>query len=152
VVAERYGLTPAELMEMNCNRCHQRQGEVAGMPLLNDAKAQVAQRRCNRCHVVNGEGKTFAPDLTREGDKHPSRLSFPDGWPHERTALRWHVEHLLDPESTSPGSTMQKFRLTRREATALALLVLSWREPALPAGWIPPPVPPLPTPPPRPGR
>ena len=135
--AEQYGLTRAELMERNCNMCHQHQAEVQGMPLLNEAKQIVVKRRCARCHRIHGEGATRAPDLTREGDKHPSQFHFPEGWFKQRTALQWHIDHFLDPQAMSPNSMMPKYRITDREAAALSLLVLSWRDLALPPRWTP---------------
>jgi cytochrome c2 len=161
-LAERYGVERRHLMEMRCNVCHQHQGAVKGMELLNEAKLRVAGwegaegdhgpgvaiiRPCISCHIVGGAGeKSTGPDLTRAGEKHPSQFHFPDDWASERTALGWHVQHLLDPESTSPGSLMKKYGLTDRQATGLALLVLSWREVGLLPRWIPAPRPALPKP------
>lgn len=135
--AARVGITRAELMEFRCNRCHQEAAEVAGMPLLNEAKALVVRLKCVRCHTIHGEGGTRAPDLTRVGEKHPTQLHFPPGWAKERTALAWHVAHFLKPESMTPNSEMPPHGLSQRQATALALLVLSWQRLDLPAAWTP---------------
>ena len=137
VRAERYGISRAELMEMRCNACHQEQARVEGMPFLNEAKLLVAKLKCDRCHTFQGGGATRAPDLSREGEKHPSQFHFPDGWRGPRTALAWHVEHLLDPQAVTPNSEMPKHALTRRQATAIALLVMSWRRNTLPRAWVP---------------
>lgn len=131
------GLTRSELMEVRCNACHQHEAQVAGMPLLNKAKELVTRLKCARCHAIHGEGGTQAPDLTRVGEKHPSQLHFPDDWTGQRTALSWHIEHFLDPAALSPNSEMTKYPLDRKQATALALLVLSWRQLGLPAKWTP---------------
>ncbi len=137
--ARTYGLTASDLLEMRCNVCHRRDTKVEGMPLLDAAKAEVAKRRCVRCHVLDGEGGTRGPDLTYEGDKHPTRYDLPESLVGTRSALRWHVEHFLDPKRMSPGTEMPKFTLTDRQAAGLALLVLSWRRPRLPASWLPSP-------------
>jgi hypothetical protein len=137
-LARHYGLTRAELMEMRCNQCHRGDREVAGMPLLTEAKAFVAARKCSRCHVVDGVGGSVGPDLTSIGDKPAEHYHFPAGWSQARTALRWHQAHFLEPEAVVPGTRMPKFTITERQATALGLLALSWRRLTLPPAWIPP--------------
>jgi cytochrome c2 len=110
------------------------------MPLLDEAKALVASKRCRSCHSVEGRGGTKGPDLALVGDASPEHLRFPAGWTRPRTALAWHVAHLLDPKSTSPGSEMEvPGGLTEREATALALLVRSWTSFLPPPGLTPKP-------------
>lgn len=135
--AKAYGLTRADLMELRCANCHQGYEPVAGMPLLNAAKERAFD--CITCHRLPGleSDKSSAPDLSREGEKHPSMYIFPSGFQGERSALSWHIEHLLDPKAMTPGSAMPKFGLTSREAAGLALLVMSWRRPVLPAAWTP---------------
>ena len=135
--AESYGLTRAELMELRCAICHQTIEAVDGMPLLNAAKEKVFDCiDCHRLPELENE-KPSAPDLTREGEKHPSEYVFPEGYTGERTALHWQIEHLLDPKRMSPGSAMPKFGFSRKDAAGLALLVLSWRRQALPPAWTP---------------
>ena len=147
--AKPYGLTAAQMLEMRCNACHMHAAEVEGMPVLNQAKAFVAKRnRCARCHTIFGEGGTKGPDLSREGEKHPTQYTFPKSWSKPRTAMRWHIQHFLEPGAVVPDSTMATFILTEQEAAGLALLVLSWREQDLPAGWLPRPPPAAPTEPP----
>jgi mono/diheme cytochrome c family protein len=135
--AKRYGLTAAELLEVRCNACHRDQRGVAGMPLLEEAKASFDKRKCIRCHSVGGVGGHVGPDLDAEGDKHPSLYSFPSTWKKPRSALAWHIEHLRSPEAMVPGSQMPTFTLDERQRAALALLVLSWRTLDLPAEWLP---------------
>lgn len=135
--AKQYGLTRAELMELRCATCHQTLEPVEGMPLLNAAKEKVFD--CLDCHRLPGleNEKPTAPDLTREGEKHPSTYVFPPGYTGERTALRWQIEHMLDPKAMSPGSAMPKFGFSEKEAAGLALLVMSWRRQSLPPPWTP---------------
>jgi len=135
--AKRYGLTRAELMESRCNACHRDDAVVEGMPLLNEAKAVVKKRRCSRCHTINGRGASKAPDLTREGDKHPTQYHFPAKWPHEKTAFAWHVEHFKEPFAIVPDSMMPSYSFKDRQVEGLSLLVLSWRANLLPSAWIP---------------
>ena len=135
--AEQYGLTRAELMELRCAYCHQTLEPVKGMPLINAAKDKIFD--CMDCHRLPGleNEKPTAPDLTREGEKHPTSYAFPEGYKGPRTALAWQIEHLLDPKKMTPGSAMPKQDLTRKEAAGLALLVMSWRRQALPPAWTP---------------
>lgn len=136
-LAKRYGLSEAELLEMRCNACHRDQEEVAEMPLLNRAKALVKAKRCVRCHTIFGVGAHKAPDLSREGEKHPSHYAFPPTWTGRRTALRWHVAHFEAPSKVVPDTLMPNFLLEERDATGLALLVLSWKRQHLPASYLP---------------
>ena len=135
--AETYGLTRRELMELRCNSCHWREEHVEGMPLLNRAKQLVNEHNCARCHTIHGEGGQRAPDLSREGDKHASRFHFPDNWSAKRTTLLWHIEHFIKPRALVPESRMAEFDVSRRDATALALLVMSWQDLQLPPRWNP---------------
>jgi len=136
-LAKRYGLTAAELMEVRCNACHRAEETTNGMPFLSGAKALVKQKRCARCHTITGKGGTAGPDLTTEGEVPPERRHFPAGWERPRTALGWQVGHMIDPTSTTPASEMPIFGFSDRDATALALLVSSWRRMNLPIEWMP---------------
>lgn len=136
-LAERYGLTAAQLMETRCNACHRNQDEVAGMPLINAAKAEVKKRRCDLCHVIDGHGETRGPDLTYAGEKHPAHVHFPVDWRQPPTVLAWHIAHFLDPQSVVPGTEMRKFPFSRKDVVGLALLVMSWQRTRLPQAWVP---------------
>jgi len=135
--ARKYGLTRAELMELRCNTCHRADDVVAGMPLLNDAKAVVKKKRCARCHTINGEGANKGPDLTREGDKHPTQYHFPEGWARAETAFAWHLEHFKEPFAVVPDTMMPSYSFKGRQVEGLSLLVLSWRSLGLPSAWVP---------------
>jgi hypothetical protein len=135
--AGRHGLTRAQLMETRCNVCHRDETVVEGMPLLNDAKALVQKKRCIRCHTINCVGASKAPDLTREGDKHPTQFHFPAGWRGPQSAFTWHLEHFKEPFGMVPNSMMPAYTWKEGEPEALALLVLSWRALSLPSAWVP---------------
>jgi hypothetical protein len=137
-VAGRYGLTRAELMELRCAMCHQTLDPVEGMPFLNPIKDKLFD--CIDCHQIpdlEPSRPPTAPDLTHEGEKHPTKIHFPEDWQGDTTALRWHIEHFMNPQKMTPGSAMGRFAANPKEAAALALLVLSWRREHLPPAWIP---------------
>lgn len=136
--AERYDLTQAELLEWRCAVCHVTIDNVEGMPLINSVRERLFE--CIDCHRMPGlppGDNPKAPDLRREGEKHPTKYTFPEDYDGPRTALAWHIEHFLDPKRMTPGSTMTQFKMTRKEAAGLAMLVLSWRRHGLPPAWIP---------------
>jgi hypothetical protein len=147
--AARYGITPAELMQVNCNACHRREEVTRGMDLLVEAKKFVKTKHCSRCHTIDPDvpGGLTAPNLRREGEKHAEQFVFPAGWKARQTALQWHVEHFRQPDAVVADSEMPVFKMTDRERIGLALLVMSWRDLGLPAAWVPrPPPPPPPAP------
>jgi hypothetical protein len=49
----------------------------------------------------------------------------------------WHTAHFKDPKSMSANTVMPNFGFSSRDAHALTLLVMSWKEVALPPQYIP---------------
>jgi ubiquinol-cytochrome c reductase cytochrome b subunit len=80
-------------------------------PSLARGKVLFAQHHCLACHSLHGEGGKVGPDLSYVGDR--------------RTDRDWHIRHLRDPASVSPGSIMPKFPLSDREVNDLASFLLS---------------------------
>ncbi|MCC6293072.1 MAG: cytochrome b N-terminal domain-containing protein [Bryobacterales bacterium] len=66
--------------------------------------------RCNLCHVVNGAGKKLGPSLNGVGRK--------------RTRA-WLLEHFVNPQKLSPGSTMPPYRLPEKELANLTGYLLA---------------------------
>jgi menaquinol-cytochrome c reductase cytochrome b/c subunit len=54
-----------------------------------------AQSGCLSCHRFEGTGGSIGPDLTQEGTRGRGK--------------QWQIEHLMDPDSKTPGSTMPPF-------------------------------------------
>ena len=54
-----------------------------------------AQSGCLSCHLYEGTGGTVGPELTNEGTKGRGK--------------EWQIEHLMDPSSKTPGSSMPAF-------------------------------------------
>jgi menaquinol-cytochrome c reductase cytochrome b/c subunit len=54
-----------------------------------------AQSGCLSCHLYQGNGGTVGPDLTEEGTRGRGE--------------QWQIDHLKDPDSKTPGSSMPAF-------------------------------------------
>jgi menaquinol-cytochrome c reductase cytochrome b/c subunit len=71
---------------------------TAAQNLSEEASAGAllfAQSGCLSCHRFEGTGGTIGPDLTEEGVKGRGK--------------QWQIEHLMDPQSKTPGSSMPPF-------------------------------------------
>ncbi len=82
-------------------------------PSVAHGQGLYTQFGCAGCHRIHGEGGALAPDLSFIGDVRPDR--------------EWHVKHLRDPQSVSPGTIMPKFPLTEPELNDLTSYMLSLR-------------------------
>jgi ubiquinol-cytochrome c reductase cytochrome b subunit len=80
-------------------------------PTIARGKALYGELGCAGCHRVHGEGGAVAPDLSFVGDTRPER--------------EWHLKHLRDPQSVSPGSFMPKFPLSEEQLHDLTSYLLS---------------------------
>jgi mono/diheme cytochrome c family protein len=137
-LAERYGLTAGEFMQMRCNACHRRDDSTPSMELIDRGKELFRKNKCLVCHMVEGRGGLKAPDLTYIGDKNPELFDFThvNG---SHTVLNWHIQHLTHADAVSPGTAMPDFEFEPEEARALALVLLSWRRLSFPPRYLPGP-------------
>jgi cytochrome c551/c552 len=136
-LGESYSLASDKnaLMQMNCNICHRYDRETNGMDEINLAKQLVQQKGCRACHSINGRGGTIGPDLTAVGDKAPEQYDY-GRLSGQATAFAWHVAHFKDPRALAADTVMPNFNFTTRQAQALSMLVLSWRDLTVPAEYL----------------
>jgi cytochrome c551/c552 len=135
-LGESYSLVEAKnaLMQMNCNVCHRYDRTTAGADMIDHAKALVQEKGCRACHVINGRGGTIGPDLTNVGEKAPEQYEY-GRLSGQKTAFAWHVAHFKDPRALVQDTVMPNFHFSTKDAQALAMLVLSWRDADLPAAY-----------------
>jgi len=100
-----------DYLEAACYACH----TEASLP--SSATREIAagiqtinQLSCLRCHQLNGEGESEGPDLSAIGNR--------------RDAIELYA-HLLNPTAATPGSTMPIFALTRSQAQAITIFLLT---------------------------
>jgi mono/diheme cytochrome c family protein len=136
-LANQYGLTRAELMEIKCNTCHRRDDSTPTMDLISMAKEIFERKRCVSCHGFEGGGGLTAADLTYDGDLNPEYLDFTNVQ-GPKTELNWQIQHFENPQKVSPHSGMPNYRLNDEQAKALSLLMLSWTRISFPPQYIPP--------------
>jgi ubiquinol-cytochrome c reductase cytochrome b subunit len=80
-------------------------------PSVARGKALFAQHHCMACHRIHGEGGQVGPDLSYVADRRPDRA--------------WHLRHLQNPQSVSPGSIMPAFPLEKKELNDLTSYLLT---------------------------
>jgi cytochrome c551/c552 len=126
---------PKALIQINCNVCHRYDNETAGADYINTAKAFAEEVGCNTCHKLNGSGKTVGPDLTYAGDHAPEHFDF-SRIRHVKTIFGWHVAHFSNPEAVAGQTEMPNLNMEKRDAQALAMLVMSWKRVNLPLEYV----------------
>ena len=80
-------------------------------PSVARGKALFAHHHCMACHRIHGEGGKVGPDLSYVADQRPDR--------------QWHLRHLRDPQSVSPGSIMPAFPLEEKDLNDLTSYILT---------------------------
>ncbi len=129
---------PPPLYEIQCNTCHRFERSTPGMEYINRAKSLMREKGCKVCHTINGQGGSLGPDLTNEGDKHPEEFDFSHLVSEQQTIFNWHIKHFKSPPTIVPNSIMPEMNFQSRDAQALAMLVMSWKDlEKLPRGYLP---------------
>lgn len=80
-------------------------------PSVARGKAIFAQHQCVACHRIHGDGGMVGPDLSYVADRRPDR--------------QWHITHLRNPQSVSPGSIMPSFPLNEKDLNDLTSYLLN---------------------------
>ncbi len=129
---------PSPLEQIRCNNCHRYERQTRGTDYINYAKSLVRDKGCTICHIVNGEGGKLGPDLTFEGDKHAESFDFSNFATENPSIFTWHFNHFKSPESVVPNTIMPSMNFQTRDAIALSMLVMSWRDvSAVPTAYLP---------------
>jgi mono/diheme cytochrome c family protein len=86
--------------------------------------------------MIGGVGGDDGPDLTRGGEKNPSRLDF-TGVRGKRTVANWLAEHFRSPARVVPNSQMPYLGLSESDIRELTFYVLSLRRSDFPEAYWP---------------
>ena len=123
-----YPLLPPQMTEASCAACH----DVTKLPLDQASLVMTGMRlyqekSCGSCHKLGGRGGVLGPALDNEGAKTRHQLIMSNLKP-PHTTWNWQFAHFRDPGSVVPGSQMRNPTVTRDEATALTVYMLSqWK-------------------------
>jgi quinol---cytochrome c reductase cytochrome c subunit, bacillus type len=84
--------------------------QLAGLDTNAKAGLALWGANCTSCHTIKNVGGAVGPNLTNEGAKN--------------RGIDWHIRHLKDPKSETPGSAMPPFTsFTPQEYQDLATLL-----------------------------
>ncbi len=128
VASEYDAVRPPPLVEIGCNGCHRYERSTPGMDYINHGKELVRAKGCKICHVINGTGGRLGPDLSLAGSKHAHGYDFSNLVTGLPSVFNWHVAHFKSPTTVVPDSIMPEMNLQTRDALALSMLVMSWRD------------------------
>jgi len=133
-----YPLLTAELTQSSCLSCHDPERIPARqVELLVAGRQLYEEKSCGSCHRLEGRGGTLGPVLDDVGSKTRHQLTMVNLDP-PHTTWRWHQAHFRDPAGLVPGSQMKNPTVTEREALALTVYMLAWRQRDVPESYLAP--------------
>ena len=123
-----YPLLPPEMTEATCVTCHDAEKLPSDeIPLLTAGMKLYQQKSCGSCHKLGGRGGVLGPALDNEGAKTKHQLIMTNLKP-PHTTWSWQLAHFRDPGGVVPDSQMRNPTVTRQEALALTVYMLSqWK-------------------------
>jgi cbb3-type cytochrome c oxidase subunit III len=123
-----YPLLPPEMTEATCVTCHDAEKLPPDqIPLLTVGMKLYQQKSCGSCHKLGGRGGALGPSLDNEGAKTKHQLIMTNLKP-PHTTWQWHEAHFRDPGAVVADSQMRNPTVTRPEALALTVYMLSqWK-------------------------
>jgi cbb3-type cytochrome c oxidase subunit III len=123
-----YPLLPPEMTEATCVTCHDAEKLPPDqIPLLVTGMKLYQEKSCGSCHKLGGRGGTLGPALDNEGAKSKYQLIMTNLKP-PHTTWNWQNAHFRDPGAVVPDSLMRNPTVTRPEALALTVYMLSqWK-------------------------
>jgi cbb3-type cytochrome c oxidase subunit III len=123
-----YPLLPPEMTEATCVTCHDVERLPSDqIPLLTAGMKLYQQKSCGSCHKLGGRGGALGPALDNEGAKTKHQLIMTNLKP-PHTTWDWQLAHFRDPGGVVPDSQMRNPTVTRQEALALTVYMLSqWK-------------------------
>ncbi|HVP42500.1 MAG TPA: c-type cytochrome [Terriglobales bacterium] len=133
-----YPLLPAELTQATCVTCHDAEKlPAAQIPLLAAGMKLYREKSCGSCHKLGGRGGALGPALDNEGAKTRHQLTMANlKAPH--TTWGWQEAHFRDPGAVVTGSQMRNPTVTRQEALALTVYMLSQWKRDIPESYLAP--------------
>jgi cbb3-type cytochrome c oxidase subunit III len=133
-----YPLLPPELTQSTCATCHNAEKlPAAQIPLLLTGMKLYQEKSCGSCHKLGGRGGALGPALDNEGAKTRHQLIMSNLKPPHTTWL-WQEAHFRDPAGVVAGSQMRNPTVTRQEALALTVYMLSQWKRDIPESYLAP--------------
>lgn len=128
-----YPMLPKGMTQLNCFQCHTYEQAPKGTEMAQKGKKLFTTLGCVACHKIEGfSAGVQCPELSTAGDKHPKLYTFGHVY-GEHSIINWQVQHFLEPERVSPGTTMPRVVNRYEDALALTTFVLSLKAPNVPA-------------------
>ena len=123
-----YPLLPPEMTEATCVTCHDAEKLPHDqIPLLTAGIQLYKEKSCGSCHKIAGRGGALGPALDNEGAKTKHQLIMTNLKP-PHTTWNWQLTHFRDPGAVVNASLMRNPTVTKQEALALTVYMLSqWK-------------------------